>query len=107
MNTGTIFIRLSLILNIILFVYLCFIFIKKYENRKILDIFYLASGFAFTVSVILLFAAFLTDRFDLTYVYNYSSRDLPVFFKIAAFWAGQEGTFLLWSFILFILGCFE
>ena len=66
-------------------------------------LFYL-SGIAVTFAVILLFTAFLSHSFQYTYVYNYSSRDLPVAYLIAGFWAGQEGTFLLWVFLLYIYG---
>jgi cytochrome c-type biogenesis protein CcmF len=44
-----------------------------------------------------LVAALLRHDFSLTYVYSYSSRDLPTVYLISAFWAGQEGTFLLWA----------
>ena len=36
------------------------------------------------------------DRFDIAYVANYSSTALPTIYKISAFWAGQQGSFLLW-----------
>ena len=35
-------------------------------------------------------------RYQFAYVYSYSSRDLSLAYKLAAFWAGQEGSFLLW-----------
>ncbi|MGB9737542.1 MAG: cytochrome C biogenesis protein [Chloroflexus aggregans] len=44
----------------------------------------------------LLITVFLARRFDLDYVYNYSSRDLEFFFTIAASWAGQPGSFMIW-----------
>ncbi|NNJ09985.1 cytochrome c biogenesis protein CcsA [Chloroflexales bacterium ZM16-3] len=45
----------------------------------------------------LLITLFLAHRFDIDYVYNYSSRDLEPFFVVAASWAGQPGSFLIWS----------
>jgi cytochrome c-type biogenesis protein CcmF len=45
----------------------------------------------------LLITLFLAHRFDIEYVYNYSSRDLEFFFTVAASWAGQPGSFLIWS----------
>lgn len=36
------------------------------------------------------------DRFDYAYVAGYSSRELALGYKLAAFWAGQEGSFMLW-----------
>lgn len=44
-----------------------------------------------------LLSAFLRHDFRLAYVANYSSRGLSVFYLISGFWAGQEGTFLLWA----------
>ncbi|KPL00462.1 MAG: hypothetical protein AMJ91_04680 [candidate division Zixibacteria bacterium SM23_73_3] len=49
---------------------------------------------------------FLTHHFEVEYVYGYSSSDLPLFYLISSFWAGQEGTFLLWLFFGAILGIF-
>ncbi len=46
---------------------------------------------------ILLITLFLAHRFDIDYVYSYSSRDLEPFFKVAASWAGQSGSFLIWA----------
>lgn len=46
---------------------------------------------------LLLVALFLSHRFDINYVFMYSSTDLNVFFTIAASWAGQEGSFALWA----------
>ena len=38
----------------------------------------------------------LQNRFDIAYVASYSSIELPTIYKISAFWAGQQGSFLLW-----------
>ncbi|PIX83376.1 MAG: cytochrome C biogenesis protein [Nitrospirae bacterium CG_4_10_14_3_um_filter_70_108] len=35
--------------------------------------------------------------FHIEYVASYTNRDLPLFFKFAALWAGQAGSLLLWS----------
>ncbi|MBI3668547.1 MAG: heme lyase CcmF/NrfE family subunit [Acidobacteria bacterium] len=43
---------------------------------------------------------FLTDNFSLAYVAGHSNRDLPLFYKFAALWSGQEGSLLFWSFLL-------
>ncbi len=60
----------------------------------------LKAGFIFlTLAFLLLVYLFLSDDFSVYYVWLYSSRDMPVFYKIAAVWAGQQGTFLLWTWI--------
>lgn len=46
----------------------------------------------------------LTHQFQFSYVYRYSSTDLPFGYLISAFWAGQEGSFLLWVILIAILG---
>ncbi len=55
-------------------------------------------GSLFTLSAmwVLLVTLFQTHRFDIEYVYTYSSKDLNTFFTIAATWAGQQGSFALW-----------
>lgn len=40
---------------------------------------------------------FLTQRYDIKYVYDYSSKDLEFGYRIAALWAGQPGSFVVWA----------
>ncbi|MDH4222682.1 MAG: cytochrome c biogenesis protein CcsA [candidate division Zixibacteria bacterium] len=58
------------------------------------------------LATLLLFYLFLTHNFQTSYVFGYSSTDLPFFYLISSFWAGQEGTFLLWLFTGLLLGLF-
>jgi len=44
----------------------------------------------------------ITQNFKVEYVASYTSSSLPFLFKIAAFWAGMEGSMLFWTFILSI-----
>ena len=46
-----------------------------------------------------LWAMILGDHFEIAYVANYSSRELPLMYKISAFWAGQQGSLLLWMLV--------
>ncbi len=48
----------------------------------------------------LLVFAFLTGHFEIKYVYEYSNSTMPAFYKLAAFWGGQEGSLLFWLLIL-------
>ena len=43
-------------------------------------------------------------RFEYTYVWNYSSRELPLHLLIATFYSGQEGSFLLWTMLVALIG---
>ena len=56
---------------------------------------YLA-GIAAIGAAATLFVAILGDDFSIAYVISYSSIDLPLLYKFSAFWAGQQGSFLLW-----------
>src|SRR5688572_2625577 len=44
--------------------------------------------------------AFLNNDFRIQYVASYSERALPFGYKLAAFWAGQAGSLLLWALML-------
>lgn len=56
------------------------------------------------VSSILLLHAILTHQYQYKYVYEYSNSDLPVGLLISTFYAGQEGSFLLWALFTVIIG---
>jgi len=58
----------------------------------------LSFGAVLVASVYLLVLIF-ADRFDIAYVANYSAVELPPIYKFSAFWAGQQGSFLLWLLI--------
>ena len=49
-----------------------------------------------TAASLYLWRAIFADDFSISYVASYSSRELPTVYKISAFWAGQQGSFLLW-----------
>lgn len=49
-------------------------------------------------------ALLVTHRFDVQYVYEHSARAMAPLYWFPSFWAGQEGSFLLWAFWTAILG---
>jgi cytochrome c-type biogenesis protein CcmF len=51
------------------------------------------------LALLVLLVAFLSDQFQIEYVAQHSSRALPLYLKVSALWAGQEGSLLLWSFL--------
>ena len=53
-----------------------------------------------TLAVAALLYAFLTKDFQVSYVYSYSSETLPLVYAISALWGGQEGSLLLWAWLL-------
>jgi cytochrome c-type biogenesis protein CcmF len=46
----------------------------------------------------------VTHRFDVQYVYDHSARAMSPLYYFPSFWAGQEGSFLLWGFWISLLG---
>jgi len=52
----------------------------------------------------ILFYLVLGHYNEYSYVYFHSSKELPVYYIISAFWEGQEGSFWLWAFWQSFLG---
>ncbi len=68
--------------------------------------FYRLSAFFSVGTLIYLFYLFVTKHYEVTYVAEYSSSDLPFHYLFASVWAGQQGSFLLWLGWSAILGLF-
>ncbi len=49
-----------------------------------------------SLSSSVLLAAFIAKDFSFEYVANHSSADMALVYRISAFWAGHEGSLLLW-----------
>jgi cytochrome c-type biogenesis protein CcmF len=60
-------------------------------------------GAIFLAAVILVTAAFRND-FSISYILHHSNRDLPLPYKFATLWSGQEGSLLFWSLLLAAYG---
>ena len=56
-----------------------------------------------TLASAILLYLLVTHDFRVKYVYQYTSTHLPLVYTISAFWAGQEGSLLLWLWFLAIL----
>ena len=56
-----------------------------------------------TLATIILFYLLVSHNFQVRYVYQYTSTHLPLIYTISAFWAGQEGSLLLWLWFLAVL----
>jgi len=54
-------------------------------------------------AVVLVTAAF-NDDFSIAYLFHHSNRELPVAYKFAVLWSGQEGSLLFWSLLLATYG---
>ncbi len=55
-----------------------------------------------TIASIWLFNLFITRNFQYEYVAMYNSLDLPMAYTISAFWAGSDGSLLLWAWLISI-----
>ncbi len=53
-----------------------------------------------TLAVLILEAAFLRDDFSFKTVAEHSSTATPTFYKLTAMWSSQEGSLLLWCWVL-------
>jgi cytochrome c-type biogenesis protein CcmF len=76
----------------------------KDRFTKPAGILYQASGVFIALAVFMLLYYFIDCDYRFAYVYDNSSRDLAPAYRIAAFWAGKEGSFLLWLFFLNMFG---
>ena len=65
---------------------------------------YALAAFSAVASFGILVALCLRSDFRVVYVANFSSSDLPWYYKLSSAWAGQEGSFLLWAFWTALLG---
>jgi len=64
----------------------------------------LAEGIVF-ISLFLM-GNIYSHNFQYTYIWDYSSSELPTYLLIASFYAGNEGSFLLWALLFALLGFF-
>jgi cytochrome c-type biogenesis protein CcmF len=59
------------------------------------------AGFvAITAAAFALVWSVFTNDFSITYIMEHSNRALPAAYKFSALWSGQEGSLLLWAWLL-------
>lgn len=86
-----------------------FYFLSSRGNDKFIRfgrIFFHISVTGTILSASYLLYLIITHQFQFTYVWNYSSKSLPVNLLVSTFYAGQEGSFHLWAFMMSVLGIF-
>jgi cytochrome c-type biogenesis protein CcmF len=64
----------------------------------------IASFFATACAAFALVWAAFTNDFSVAYITEHTNRALPAAYKFAALWSGQEGSLLLWAFLLSAYG---
>ena len=107
---GVISLFLGCLCSLISFISYCARTLQAKRPQKAASGFFLGS-FSYQLTVIFsliasgtLLYALLQNQFQYTYVWSYSSLAAPLAYKIAAFWAGQEGSFLLWLLLHCLIG---
>jgi cytochrome c-type biogenesis protein CcmF len=64
------------------------------------------SAFGIFLASVVLMTNIFQHNFENAYVWSYSSRDLSPALLFSTFWAGQEGSFLFWTFCSALLSLF-
>jgi cytochrome c-type biogenesis protein CcmF len=64
----------------------------------------IAAFAAVTAAAIALVWSVFANDFSITYIMEHSNRALPAAYKFAALWSGQEGSLLLWCWLLATYG---
>jgi cytochrome c-type biogenesis protein CcmF len=94
---------------------MCFLSLVMYlqhlrrENERFLKfarLFYHATVVTVLIISATLLYLILTHQFQYSYVWSYSSRELPTPLLISTFYAGQEGSFMLWTLFTSLIGVF-
>ena len=97
---GVIFISLALASSFIAGIVILLGIINKGERWQVIGKYILySSTLLLFLAVIILMAALASDQYQIKAVAQYSSSDLPLYLKLTAIWAGQEGSLLLWAFL--------
>ncbi len=103
---GSIFLSLALIFSIISMI-MYFLNYKGYSNTLNYGrLAYHGMSIMVILASTFLFYILLTHQYSYHYVYSYSSNDLSGGILAATFWAGQEGSFMLWLLLTSIVGIF-
>ena len=68
-------------------------------------------AYLFSVGIIFFISGYflaniISHDYSYTYIFNYSNNNLPFHLLVSSFFAGQEGSFLLWALFAAIIGAF-
>jgi len=101
---GSIVLSLALASSLVAMV-MYFLTYKGYQNTlNIGRIAYHSMAMLVIAASGILLYLILTHDYSYKYIYNYSSNDLRTGILAATFWAGQEGSFMLWVLLTTIVG---
>lgn len=104
--TGNILVTLALLVSVFT-VIMYYLSLKGYENTiKIARYGYHITAILVLSASLLLFYYILTHQYQFKYIYNYSGSGLPLGLLMSTFYAGQEGSFMLWLLLTALVGIF-
>ncbi len=97
--------QIGLMLSFVLSFYALFVSLIGIKNRS--GQFLVSSHRAFnssflllSISIFVLGQALVTKNYELRYVADHVSNNLPAFYAFSALWAGQAGSLLFWAWLL-------
>ena len=97
---GKVFVWLAFLTAILATVFYSLAFYRK-DHQKLWQNaargLYLVHAFSIVAVAAVLYVLIFNHYFEYSYVWQYSSKDLPIKYIVSCFWAGQEGSFLVWA----------
>ncbi len=104
MNTGMGLIWIAGASGLLAFLTSLFYFFRQDRKYLILsEKLELAGGSGIVIAIFLLVYHLLVVDTEYSYVFQHSSTDLAWIYRFSALWAGQEGSFLIWTGFIFIM----
>ena len=103
MNLGDLLLKLAL-LGAVAAIVLCLGPLRGRKSSRAGEWAFVSHALLLVAAMALLGVYFVAHRFEYEYVAQFSSRALSPAMSLAASWAGQEGSILLWSMIGALLG---
>ncbi|MBN1633818.1 MAG: cytochrome c biogenesis protein CcsA [Ignavibacteria bacterium] len=103
---GKVLIYIAFITSVITVITYFFNLRGKIKTAKTPRLFFHITFIAVLLASAYLLNLILSHQFQFTYVWEYSSRDLGTPLLVSTFYAGQEGSFLLWTLFGVITGVF-
>lgn len=101
---GSVVLTLALIASVTSVIMYFLSYRGQANTLNIARISYHAMSVLVIVAATLFLHAILTHQFQYNYIYNYSGKGLPGGLLISTFYAGQEGSFFLWTLFTVIVG---
>jgi len=107
---GKSFIWLSFAASLISTAMFLFYFSRKENPLKLIQgiarSFYILHVASLLAVIVVLYILIFKHYFEYSYVWQYSSKTLAIKYIVSCFWAGQEGSFLIWGICQAIIGLF-